>query len=106
MSSATKVVAVVGATGLQGGSVVKALHQVGKYKVRALTRNVQSAAAAALKQKYPGIELAELPSDNLDALRKAFRGADIVFGVTRNFTDYDVSTSGSENPEVEHGKNI
>ena len=39
MSNTKKLIAVVGATGLQGGAVVRALQASGKFKVRALTRN-------------------------------------------------------------------
>jgi uncharacterized protein YbjT (DUF2867 family) len=39
MSSNKKVIAVVGASGQQGGAVVRALRASGKFKVRALTRN-------------------------------------------------------------------
>jgi uncharacterized protein YbjT (DUF2867 family) len=42
------VVAVIGATGAQGGSVVRALSKNPKYKVRALTRTVDSEAAKKL----------------------------------------------------------
>ena len=39
MSNTKKLIAVVGATGLQGGAVVRALQASGRFKVRALTRN-------------------------------------------------------------------
>src|ERR1700739_3542898 len=39
MSSTKKLIAVVGATGHQGGAVVRALQESGVFKVRALTRN-------------------------------------------------------------------
>ncbi|KAJ1883251.1 hypothetical protein H4R99_000572 [Coemansia sp. RSA 1722] len=104
ISSASKVVAVVGATGTQGQSVVKALYRSGRYKIRALTRNVQSASATALQAQYPQIELVEVTSDDMDAFRKPFQNVDIVFGVTRNLADYDFSHSSSGNPEFEHGK--
>ncbi|KAJ1645349.1 hypothetical protein J3B02_004650 [Coemansia erecta] len=106
-SSSPKIVAVVGATGNQGGSVVKSLYQTGKYKIRALTRSAQSDAAIALKAKYSEIELVEVTSDHVDSLRKAFKGADIVFGVTRNYHDYDsASATNDTNGEIEHGKAI
>jgi len=38
-SNNKKLVAVIGATGHQGGGVVRALQARGKFKVRALTRN-------------------------------------------------------------------
>jgi len=39
MSNTQKLIAVVGATGHQGGAVVRALQARGQFKVRALTRN-------------------------------------------------------------------
>src|SRR5260221_8089843 len=39
MSNTQKLIAVVGATGQQGGAVVRALQANGQFKVRALTRN-------------------------------------------------------------------
>jgi uncharacterized protein YbjT (DUF2867 family) len=39
MSNTKKLIAVVGATGHQGGAVVRALQAGGQFKVRALTRN-------------------------------------------------------------------
>ena len=44
-------VAVVGASGLQGGAVVDALLDQGKFQVVALSRNIGSEAAQALKKK-------------------------------------------------------
>jgi uncharacterized protein YbjT (DUF2867 family) len=39
MSTSKKIIAVIGATGNQGGSVVRALQASGQFHVRALTRN-------------------------------------------------------------------
>ena len=39
MSNTTKLIAVVGATGQQGGAVVRALQADGQFKVSALTRD-------------------------------------------------------------------
>jgi len=38
-SNSEKVIAVIGATGRQGGAVVRALQAAGQFKVRALSRN-------------------------------------------------------------------
>ena len=38
-SNSKKLIAVIGATGQQGGAVVRALQARGQFKVRALTRN-------------------------------------------------------------------
>ena len=39
LSNNKKLIAVIGATGQQGGGVVRALQASGQFKVRALTRN-------------------------------------------------------------------
>ncbi|EJU01366.1 NADP-binding protein [Dacryopinax primogenitus] len=75
-----KLVVVCGATGGQGGSVVKALLADGRFAIRGLTRDVDSAASKALAAQ--GVEMVfGLPADK-DTLLKAFKGAYAVFGVT------------------------
>jgi len=75
MSNAKKLIAVVGATGLQGGAVVRALRASGQFKVRALTRN-----PAKHPQLADEVVLADL--DRPDTLKAAFAGAYGVFLVT------------------------
>ncbi|KAJ1902266.1 hypothetical protein LPJ66_000153 [Kickxella alabastrina] len=100
-----KLILIVGATGLQGGSVFKALYATGKYKNRALTRNPNSDVAKNLLKKYPGIELAKADADDTASLRQAFRGADIVFGMTQaNMMAKEQDPTCDE--EYEHGKAI
>ncbi|HWX33710.1 MAG TPA: NmrA/HSCARG family protein [Steroidobacteraceae bacterium] len=75
MSSVKKLIAVVGATGHQGGAVVRALQASGQFKVRALTRN-----PAKHPQLADEVVLADL--DRPDTLKAAFAGAYGVFLVT------------------------
>lgn len=49
--SSKQVIAVVGATGNQGGSVVRSLLQKPQFTVRALTRNVSAAKAKELEKQ-------------------------------------------------------
>ncbi|KAJ2743527.1 hypothetical protein GGI20_003682 [Coemansia sp. BCRC 34301] len=103
-----KLVAIVGATGLQGGSVLKSLHDTGRYKLRALTRDPSGKQAVSLKAKYPGVEWVRADLDDPASLRSAFQGAGVVFGVTQ-FFQRDISErveGGNENAEFEQGKNI
>jgi NAD(P)-dependent dehydrogenase (short-subunit alcohol dehydrogenase family) len=64
-----KTIAVVGATGGQGGSVVDSFLGAG-YAVRAITRNASSPKASALKER--GVEVVTADLNDLDSLVKAF----------------------------------
>jgi uncharacterized protein YbjT (DUF2867 family) len=75
MSNTKKLIAVVGATGHQGGSVVRALQANGQFKVRALTRN---------PGQHPRLADEVVPADlnRPETLQDAFAGAHGVFLVT------------------------
>src|ERR1700692_4520139 len=75
MSDTKKLIAVVGATGHQGGAVVRALKASGQFKVRALTRN---------PEKHPqlGDEVVLADLNRPDTVKAAFAGAHGVFLVT------------------------
>ena len=77
-----KVIAVLGATGAQGGGLVRAIlnDKEGEFKVRALTRNPNSDKAKALGNM--GAELVAVDVDNYDSLKNAFQGAYGVYAVT------------------------
>lgn len=77
-----KVIAVLGATGAQGGGMVRAImaDKSGEFTARTLTRNVNSDKAKALKEL--GTELVAVDVDNYDSLKNAFNGAYGVFAVT------------------------
>lgn len=64
-------IAVMGATGAQGGSVVEALLKSGKWNVRALTRDPKSARSEALRAK--GVEVVKAHSGNKEEIEKAFQ---------------------------------
>ena len=74
-SNRKKLIAVIGATGQQGGGVVRALQAQGQFKVRALTRN---------PAKHRGLadEVVEADLDRPETLKAAFAGAHGVFLVT------------------------
>src|ERR1700675_2463597 len=76
MSSNSKnLIAVIGATGRQGGAVVRALQAGGQFKVRALTRN---------PDKHRGLadEVVKADLNRPETLKAAFEGAHGVFLVT------------------------
>lgn len=77
-----KIIAVVGATGAQGGGVVRAIlaDPNGGFAVRALTRDPNSPKAKALAAL--GAEVVAADLDDVASLTKAFEGAYGVFCVT------------------------
>lgn len=74
-SNDKKLIAVIGATGQQGGAVVRALQAGGQFKVRALTRNPG-------KHRELAEEVVEADLDQPETLAAAFKGAYGVFLVT------------------------
>lgn len=84
-----KLIAVMGATGCQGGAVVDALLKCSdQFDIRAITRNPDSKAAKALAEK--GIELFKADADNEDSMIAAFTGAYGAFLVTDFWSDMDM----------------
>lgn len=75
MSDARPVIAVIGATGAQGGAVVRALVDRGAFRVRAITRNPSAYTGPA--DEVVGADLADRAS-----LATAFAGAHGVFAVS------------------------
>ncbi|TCC27333.1 NmrA/HSCARG family protein [Kribbella speibonae] len=78
----SKLIAVVGATGAQGGGLVRAIlaDPSGEFAVRALTRNPDSAAAKDLAAA--GAEVVAADLDDEASIRAAFDGAYGAFVVT------------------------
>ncbi len=76
------VVAVAGATGQQGGAVVKSLLERG-HRVRALTRDPDSAKAKELARS--GVAIAKASLEDTAALAHALEGATSLFAVTTPF---------------------
>ena len=70
-----KVIAILGATGAQGGGLANAIldDPSSEFSVRALTRNTNSDKAKALAEK--GAEVVAVDIDNNDDLLKAFAGS-------------------------------
>ncbi|KUI33890.1 nucleoside-diphosphate sugar epimerase [Mycobacterium sp. IS-1496] len=75
-----KIIAVVGATGAQGGGMARALLDDGEFAVRALTRDPGSAKATALTQAGAQVVAADL--DDEASLDAAFAGVHGAFVVT------------------------
>jgi len=81
-ATAKKIIAVVGATGAQGGGLVRAIlnDKNGPFAVRAITRDVNSDKAKALAEA--GAEVVAADIDDVKSLKKAFEGAHGAFCVT------------------------
>jgi uncharacterized protein YbjT (DUF2867 family) len=77
-----KKIAVVGATGAQGGGLARAVlaDRGSEFTVRALTRKVESDKAKALAAA--GAELVAADIDDAKSVERAFHGADAAFCVT------------------------
>jgi hypothetical protein len=77
-----KIIAVVGATGAQGGGLVRAIMSdvSGDFTARALTRNVNSDKAKELAKL--GAEIVAADVDDVESLKRAFAGAYGAFCVT------------------------
>ena len=97
LSNSKKLIAVIGATGKQGGAVVRALQARGQFKVRALTRN---------PGKHRGLadEVVEADLDRPDTLEAAFEGAHGVFLVT-NFWEQGTDEPKQATAAVSAAKN-
>lgn len=75
-----ELVVVLGATGTQGGSVIKALLKHPQYRIRGVTRNVNKTESKKLQQD--GVEMVSADMNDESSLIKAFHGASVIFAVT------------------------
>src|SRR5688572_29064221 len=80
-----RIIAVVGATGAQGGGLARALLEDGEFAVRAITRNADSDKAKVLRGA--GAEVVAGDMDDLASMKKAFAGAYGAYCVT-NFWEH------------------
>ena len=96
-SNDRKLIAVIGATGHQGGAVVRALQSGGQFRVRALTRNPE-------KHRELAEEVVEADLDRPETLKAAFEGAYGVFLVT-NFWEAGTDERKQATAAVRAAKN-
>src|SRR5215472_17535237 len=96
MPDRDQTVFVTGATGKQGGSVVR--HMLGRgWKIRALTRDPESRTATALAKK--GVDIVQGNLEDPSSFEHALRGAYGVYSVQ------DYWSIGAKR-EVQQGKNL
>jgi uncharacterized protein YbjT (DUF2867 family) len=95
-----KIIAIIGATGAQGGGLVNAIlsDERSEFAVRAITRNVDTDKAKALAGR--GAEVVAADLDDTASLVKAFKGAYGVFAIT-NFWEHF-----SPEKEIAQARNI
>ncbi|KAI6784599.1 NmrA-like family domain-containing protein-like protein [Emericellopsis cladophorae] len=97
MSAPKKVIAVVGATGIQGGSVVKAFLPMENWTVRALTRDPSSKKARELASQ--GCEVVEAELADPASLARAFEGVAAIFSNTDFWAPYSQANKAGETRE-------
>jgi len=92
-----KIISVFGSTGLQGGAVVNALLKDGTFKVRALTRKVDSDNSKKLKERGADVAKIDL-TDNVETIAKTLEGSYGVYLVTDFWSVFE--------KEEEYGKKV
>ena len=95
-----KIIAVMGATGNQGGGLVRAIQadSGGGFRARAITRDAGSDKANAVARL--GAEVVSANADDVDSLKKAFAGAHGAYCVTFYWEHF------SPEKEMAHVKNM
>ncbi|KAL1691088.1 hypothetical protein GGG16DRAFT_91724 [Schizophyllum commune] len=116
MSTTDKLIVVLGATGLQGASVVDTFLEIPGWKVRGVTRNPDGAKGRALAAR--GVEVVKADLNDVASLTAAFTGAHAIFAVTDFWAPFfDPATEAKLGPgqlmneycydaEVQQAKNI
>lgn len=122
MSSGIKYIAVLGATGIQGSSVVDSFLADPQWGIRAITRKASSEKARALADLSDRIKVVEADTADVESLVRAFSDCTVVFAMTdywAPFFDQDLRKKHATGPnpgeafriwayedEIRHGKNI
>jgi len=91
-----EIIAVMGATGAQGGGLVRAIlaDRESPFAVRAITRKPDSEKAQALAKL--GVEIVAGDADNPASLERAFAGAHGVFCVTNFWEHFSADREGAQ----------
>ncbi|KFY34773.1 hypothetical protein V494_06492 [Pseudogymnoascus sp. VKM F-4513 (FW-928)] len=99
-----KTLAVFGATGHQGGSVIRNVQSdselAKQYQIRAITRDLTKSSSTKLKEQ--GIEVVEADANDAASLVKALTGCQAVFIVT----SHDFMDTASTEREITQGKSM
>ena len=94
--SEKKVIAIMGATGAQGGGLVRAIHtdRTGSFAARAITRKLDSEKARALAAL--GVEVVVGDADDPPSLERAFAGTYGAFCVTNFWEHFSAEREGAQ----------
>ncbi|OKL58254.1 hypothetical protein UA08_06593 [Talaromyces atroroseus] len=95
----SRIIAVHGATGTQGGSVVKSLLK-SDWKIRAITRNASTDSAKALDAA--GVEVVTASFDDEASLVKAYENAEAIFLVTNFWEHLFTGKNAADSGEAEY----
>ena len=99
----SKLLTVVGATGVQGGSVLSAFVNDPAWRLRGLTRNPQSPSAKKAAAAFPSVEWLAADLNDPSSLTRAFADSHAVFAVTSAF---DPSLASNRAQETQQGRNM
>lgn len=101
----SKLIVIIGATGGQGGSVVKTFLSDPEYRVRGVTRNPDSEKAQDLKRQ--GVEVVKADIGDEASLDKAFEGAYAIFAITDYYeTFFPKGKDVAMDTEFQNGCNL
>jgi uncharacterized protein YbjT (DUF2867 family) len=98
MSKSKKIIVVFGATGQQGGGVVRALKAQGQFEIRAISRNAERAATLGVD------EVVEADLTRPETLGAAFEGAYGAFVVTNFWEGHGADELGQGRAAVDAAK--
>jgi uncharacterized protein YbjT (DUF2867 family) len=100
----SKLIVVTGATGMQGSGVIDALSSNPDWRIRGLSRDINSEKAKALTQR--GIEMVSATFDDEDSLDRAFVGANAIFAVTDFYEPFVKGVGPEKSMRIEYERGI
>lgn len=100
----SKLMVVTGATGMQGSGVIDALATNPDWRIRGLTRNINSEKAKALVHR--GIEMVAASFDDEDSLENAFIGANAIFAVTDFYEPFIKGVGPEKAMQIEYDRGV
>lgn len=95
----SKIIAICGATGNQGGAVVNRFLNEPGWQVRALTRDTTTSKAQALQTRGASVVAASF--DDVDSMVQAFEGATVVYAVTNFWNHFALGPEAAAEAETQ-----